>query len=94
MTANLAVAVDQRQNVLMVPTRAVRTQGNQKVVTVLNKDQTIAVPVTTGLANDQFVEITKGLQEGDVVVLNATQTQGTNGRGPGGIPGLGFPIGR
>jgi RND family efflux transporter MFP subunit len=94
MTANLAVVVDQRENVLMVPTRAVRTQGNQKVVTVLNKDQTIPSPVTTGLSNDQFVEITNGLQEGDVVVLNATQTQGANGRGPGGIPGLGFPIGR
>ncbi len=94
MTANLAVVVDQRQNVLMVPTRAVRTQGNQKVVTVLYKDQTIAAPVTTGLSNDQFVEITNGLQEGDTVALNSTQTQGANGRGPGGIPGLGLPIGR
>ncbi len=94
MTANLAVAVDQRQDVLIVPTRAVRTQGNQKVVTVLNKDQTIVAPVTTGLSNDQSVEITNGLQEGDVVVLNATQTQGANSRAPGGAPGLGFPIGR
>ncbi len=93
MTANLSVVVDQRQNVLLAPTRAVRTQGNQKVVTVLYKDQTISASVSTGLSNDQFVEITNGLQEGDVVVLNQTQTQGTN-RGPGGIPGLGFPVGR
>ncbi len=94
MTANLAVTVEQRENVLMVPTRAVRTQGNQKIVNVLNKDQTVAKPVTTGLSNDQSVEITSGLEQGDVVVVNQTTTQGTNGRGPVGVPGLGFPIGR
>ncbi len=94
MTANLLVAVDQRENVLIVPTRAVRTQGNQKIVNVLNGDKTVATPVTTGLSNDQYVEITSGLTQGDVVVVNQTQTQGTNGRGPVGVPGLGFPIGR
>lgn len=83
MTANLNVAVDQRNDVLMVPNRAVRTQGNQKIVTVLYKGQTIQVPITTGLANDQSVEVTTGLQEGDTVVLNQTQTS-TNNRGFGG----------
>ncbi len=91
MTANLNVVVDQRQNVLMIPLRAVHTQGNQKTATVLYKDQTIQAPITTGLANDQYVEVTSGLRAGDVVVLNQTQTQTR-----GGLPGFGggFIIGR
>ena len=90
MTANLAVTVDQRDNVLIVPVRAVHTQGNQKVVTVSYKGQTIQVPVTTGLANDQDIEITGGLKEGDMIVLPQTQTQiqGANGRGFGAGPAV------
>ena len=94
MTANLSITTDERDNVLIVPLRAVHAQGNRKMVTVLSQGKTTTVPVTTGLANDQSVEITKGLQEGDVVVLNPTQTQtqsqGGGGRGfGGGIPFLG-----
>jgi multidrug efflux pump subunit AcrA (membrane-fusion protein) len=92
MTANLNIVVAQRDNVLIVPTRAVHTQGNQKTVTILTQGQTKQVPVTTGLTNDQNVEITNGLAEGDTVVVSQTQTQGGNGRGPGG--GLPFGGGR
>jgi HlyD family secretion protein len=85
MTANLAVEVEKRENVLLVPTRAVRTQGAQKVVTVEYKGESIQTPVSTGLANDSQVEITNGLQEGDVVVLNQTTTTQQRGGGPGGF---------
>ncbi len=93
MTANLNIVVDQRSDVLTVPVRAVRTQGNQKVVTVLYKDETLQVPVTTGLSNDQSVEVTSGLQQGDTVVLNQTTTQQPGG-GRGGFPGGGVFFGR
>ena len=86
MTANLNIVVDQRDNVLLVPARAVRTQGNRKTVTVLANGQTRQVDVATGVSNDQNVEITRGLQPGDVVVVNATQSTGTN-RGGGGFLG-------
>lgn len=95
MTANLAVEVDRRDNVLLVPTRAVRTQGSQKIVTVEYKGQSIQVPVGTGLSNDTTVEITNGLQEGDTVVLNTTTTTqragGIGGGGGGGAIFLGGP---
>ncbi len=91
MTANLAVEVDRRDNVLLLPTRAVRTQGTQKIVTVEYKGQSIQVPVGTGLSNDTQVEITNGLQEGDVVLLNQTTTTQRGGGGGaffiGGGPG-------
>ncbi len=93
MTANAAVVVDQRTNVLIVPVRAVHTQGNQKLVTVQVNGKLVQQSVTTGLTNDQSVEITKGLQAGDVVVLNQTQTRQPNVSGGIGIPGLGGRLG-
>ncbi|HEX9075141.1 MAG TPA: efflux RND transporter periplasmic adaptor subunit [Anaerolineae bacterium] len=84
MTANLAVEVDRRNDVLLIPTRAVRTQGTTKTVTVLYKGQSIQTPISTGLSNDTMIEVTNGLQEGDQVVLNQTQTRQTNVGGPGG----------
>lgn len=89
MTANLIMEVERRDDVLLLPTRAVRTQGNQKFVTVLYKGQAIQVAVGTGLSNDQSIEITSGVQEGDVVLLNQTQLR------PGNVPGGAIPfIGR
>jgi len=90
MTANLNITVEERTNVLLVPLRAVRTQGNQKTVTVLYQGQNIAMPVTTGLTNDQYTEVvSQGLKEGDELVLTATTTRQTTGGG--GIPGGGVP---
>ncbi len=87
MTANLAITVAQDQNVLIVPLRAVRTQGTQKIVTVLYQGQEIQVPVTVGLTNDTDAEITSGLKAGDEVVIGTTTT--TQPRG-GGVPGGGL----
>jgi HlyD family secretion protein len=90
MTSNVAIIVDQREDVLTVPNRAIRSQGRQKVVTVLFEGQQMQVPVQTGLASDTATEITSGLKEGDEVVLNATTaTTATRGGGPG-LGGPGF----
>ena len=90
MTANLNIIVAERDNVLTVPNRAVRTVGKQKTVTVLFEGQQIQTPVQTGLSNDTNTEITSGLKEGDVVVLTTTTTKTTSGGGMG-IPGAGGP---
>jgi HlyD family secretion protein len=92
MTANLTIEVERRDNVLLIPTRAVRTQGNQKIVTVQKDGQTVSTRVTTGLSNDSSVEIMSGLQEGDVVVVQQTTTRtGNVPIGGMGIPGMGGP---
>jgi len=89
-TANIILA--QRDNVLLVPNRAVQTVGTRfRTVTVLYEGQLIVVPVTIGLTGDTQSEVLSGLQEGDVVVLNS-QTATTTGRTPG--VGGGFLFGR
>jgi HlyD family secretion protein len=83
MTANLAIETARHTNVLLAPLRAIKTQGTQKIATVLYKGQQIVTPVTTGLQNDTQVEITSGLNEGDEVVLSATTTTAPRGGGGG-----------
>ncbi len=89
MTANLAIETARHDNVLLAPLRAVKTQGTQKIVTVLYQGQQIVTPVTTGLQNDTQVEITSGLNEGDEVVIGTTTTVAPRG-GAGGIQLGGF----
>jgi HlyD family secretion protein len=90
MTANLSIIVDQRDNVLTVPNRAVRTVNKQKVVTLLVNGEQVQTPVETGLSSDSATEIVNGVNEGDVVVLNSTTTATSSSGGLGG-PGLGGP---
>ncbi len=94
MTATLAIEVDHRDNVLIIPTRAVKTQNNQKVVTVVVAGKSVQKQVQTGLSSDTMIEVTKGLSEGDEVVVTGTTTTSSN-RGGGGINimGLGGPGG-
>ncbi|MBI3538133.1 MAG: efflux RND transporter periplasmic adaptor subunit [Chloroflexi bacterium] len=94
MTANLAIVVERRENVLIIPNRAVRTQGNSKTVTVLFKGEQISVPIGTGLSNDSFVEVTNGLNEGDTVIIQTTQTRTGNVPGVGGQGAQFFAPGR
>jgi RND family efflux transporter MFP subunit len=93
MTANIAINVEQRDNVLTVPLRAVRTQGNQRTVTINYKGQQISLPVTIGLSNETSVEILGGVREGDQVMLQQTTTR-TGGGGGLGIPFIGGGGGR
>ena len=97
MTASPNIVVEQRDNVLMVPNRAVRSQGRQRFATVMFEGQAMQVPVQTGLSNDTMTEIVSGLKEGDTVVLTSTTTTNQfRGGGPGfgGPPPGAIPLGR
>ncbi|HLB29363.1 MAG TPA: hypothetical protein VJM69_04455, partial [Dehalococcoidia bacterium] len=96
MTASVALVTAQRENVLVVPSRALRREGGQQMVEVVTDGKRQAKPVSTGLSGDQSVEVREGLAEGDLVVLPAattTTSTRTTTTGPGGgfgfIPGVG-----
>jgi HlyD family secretion protein len=91
MSATAAVITQQRTNALLVPNRAVRTEGRQKVVYVVGPGGTqIRVPVETGLTNDTSTEITgtTPLREGDDLVISSTTSGATRPAG-GGLINLG-----
>ena len=84
MTASARVVTQQRENTVVVPNRAIRTQGRNRLAEVLLPDgKTEQRPVTVGLANDQQSEILTGLQPGDRVVIPGTTTAAPR-VGPGG----------
>jgi HlyD family secretion protein len=88
MTATAAITTASKDNALVVPNRAVRTQGRAKTVDVLDADgKTTTRPVQTGLANDQVTEVLSGLQPGDRVVIPTTTTAAAR------VPGFGGPGG-
>jgi RND family efflux transporter MFP subunit len=86
LTASATIIVDEKNDTLVVPLRAVRRQGRGEVVDVLGDDgKPTPRTVKTGVQNDQLVEITDGLQEGDQVLVQGTTTRSPN---PG-VPGVG-----
>jgi HlyD family secretion protein len=90
LTASATITIDEKNDVLVVPLRAVRRQQRDQVVDVVGADGKPIPPriVKTGVQNDQFVEITDGLQEGDQILIAGTSTRSPLTGGPG-IPGGG-----
>ncbi|MFN8484895.1 MAG: efflux RND transporter periplasmic adaptor subunit [Anaerolineae bacterium] len=92
MTANMNIIVDSKDNVLLVPNRAIRTQGRQRLITVMVEGQQISLPVEAGMTDGTNTEVSgEGLKEGDQVVLQSTTSRNPfGGGGPnilGGGPG-------
>ena len=83
MTAATRVVIDQRADVLRVPSQALRytpagaapTAGPRNAaapsqVWIVRDGAPVAVPVTAGLDDDSFTEIVKGdLKAGDLVIV-------------------------
>jgi multidrug efflux pump subunit AcrA (membrane-fusion protein) len=72
MTADVEITTASQEDALIVPLRAVHTDGGRATVDRVIGDQIERVEVTLGLMTDTEIEITSGLSEGDVVVVVAS----------------------
>ena len=79
---NANIEVTRKDNVLLVPNRAIRADNSKRLVTVLQAGTPKEVPVTLGLSNDQEAEVLSGLAEGDQVVTAVTPTNSSFGASP------------
>ncbi len=70
MFADVAILLDERSNVILVPRSAITEMDGQPMVFVVAADeQTVtARPVKTGLTDDGRIEITDGLSVGETIV--------------------------
>jgi len=89
MTAAVTVIVKQINNVLLVPSRAVRLVNNQLIVYILKNGQPQEVNVALGASSDTMSEVVSGsLKAGDTIILNPPSNlfsrSGNNGSGNGG----------
>lgn len=71
------IVVTNLQNVLTVPIQAVTTFKGQQVCFVQRGEKDVPVPVEVGMFNDRMIEIRKGINEGDHVLLSALANSDT-----------------
>lgn len=101
MSISSSIITDVKQNVLTVPSSAVKSQGGTTYVEVLNGATPEQKNVTVGASNSTDTEIVSGINAGDKVVTqtinsssttSGTSTSSTSRTGGGGglrLPGLG-----
>ncbi|GAA0341061.1 hypothetical protein GCM10009529_19650 [Micropruina glycogenica] len=94
-TGTAVITTGSYDNVLTVPTAAIRTENGKTVVTKVNGTATSTVEVTVGKVFGTYTQITKGLSEGDSVQItftrpSGTSSSGTNNQNGGGFGGGGF----
>jgi HlyD family secretion protein len=94
MTAVVQIITSQKEDAVLVPRRAVRTEGGQTFVlvptggapTVSGPGQLTPAserrPVTIGLSNSEFVEIVSGLNSGEEILLQDVVSTFLPGGGP------------
>lgn len=75
MTVSVIFPIEQRTDTLLVPFRAIETEGGQAYVTRVTASGFEHVAVTLGLITDTQVEILNGLEAGDVVTVYANPVQ-------------------
>jgi len=73
MTADVLFFTEEKENVLFIPNRAVRTNGD-KYVRVLENNEVTDVYIKLGLKGDNgLIEIMEGLEEGQEIVIKAIE---------------------
>lgn len=88
MTARVEINTSEKENALVVPIAALKTNDKGSYVLRVNDNgQTEQVNVTTGIYSDEYVEILSGLDEGDKVSItyNASKSSSksnNNRQGP------------
>jgi HlyD family secretion protein len=91
MTANVEIVTASKADALIVPLRAIQSDGGKSYIWRQSADGFEKVEVTLGVMTETEVEIASGLSEGDVVSVVASPAQGGGqpGWGPGGMFGGG-----
>lgn len=73
MYAKIAMTTDVHQDVIKVPRKAVITRNGESKVFVVEEDKAIMKKVNIGLNNGSDVEITDGLNVGEVLIVNGNE---------------------
>jgi HlyD family secretion protein len=83
MTAAVNIVVNELEEVLLVPNRAVRIENGERVVYILRNNQPESVTVVLGASSDINSEVIDGeLKEGDAIILNPPTVFESNGPPP------------
>lgn len=88
MTARATIHGQEQDNVLLVPLAAVRTDKIGEYVYVIKNGKPERTSVTTGITGETMIQIVKGVDEGDTIVVsgdvNSASTSSTSSKKAGG----------
>ena len=90
MSVSCTINIEELKDVIAVPINAIQINGDKRYVVVVNKDKTSEVEVTTGLSDDNYVEIKSGLTTGETVRVVTITTRSTIRSSSSGRSGSGF----
>lgn len=83
LTITVNILIEEKKDVILVPSRALVRRGRETIVQVLGKDGTVESRIVkAGSSNSLYTEITEGLSEGEQVVLTSSPTRQTTQGGP------------
>lgn len=72
MTANVWIKTMVSEKTLLVPVSTIKTEGDKKIVRVLEQKELMKKEVVTGIKNNSgMIEIISGLSEGDQVIIDS-----------------------
>jgi len=69
MFVKVQIAIGVKENILIIPRKAILYKQNKSYVFVLNRRQVSQREVFLGLLEEDHVEVTEGLNEGEVIVI-------------------------
>lgn len=89
MTARTSIHGKEVDDVLLVPLTAIRSDTNGEYVYLIKNGQPVSTHITTGITGNTNVEVLKGLNEGDEVIVSGDPTDtATTSSKQGGMPKL------
>ncbi len=69
MFVEVRIAIGRKENVLVIPRKAILYKQNKTYVFVLNRAQVSQREILLGLLEEDYVEVTSGLDEGEIIVV-------------------------
>ncbi len=70
MTASVTIHLEELQDVLTIPSKAVKKENGQAFVMIKDGEKIIKRQITTGREAGDLVEVTSGLSQGDLVLVS------------------------
>ncbi|MFH1775509.1 MAG: HlyD family efflux transporter periplasmic adaptor subunit [Chloroflexota bacterium] len=91
LTVTVAIVFQQKQGVLLVPNKAIKSQDGVTYVEVWQDGASQQRAVKTGISNWQSTEVIEGLSEGEEIVIPGSATSATTQSSSSGgfVPGMG-----
>jgi RND family efflux transporter MFP subunit len=77
MSVSASIITEVKQDILLVPNSAVKTQNGNAYVEILENGTSAKINIQTGLANDTSTEIISGLTEGQEIITQTISAQTT-----------------